>query len=185
MPMRCEPEVVDALPGEFRHMNESAADTRSTISRPPLPRRQGGDRVLCDGLGFERHAVYEGENGTVMHAELSFGNGMIMLGSIKPTIWREPPQPDEIGMKETSRLSGGRRRRCGLPERQGGEVYLVRDIRDESMAGAASPAATRRGISGASAPRSLEGRRRLSGSPQKASTVDGARALRMRRASPL
>ena len=32
-------------------------------------------------FGFVRHAVYEGPDGTVAHAELSFGSGMIMLGS--------------------------------------------------------------------------------------------------------
>src|SRR5438445_7842747 len=36
---------------------------------------------LCDAFGFERHAVYEGEGGTVAHAELVLGGGMIMLGS--------------------------------------------------------------------------------------------------------
>ena len=36
---------------------------------------------LCKVFGFERHAVHEGENGTIAHAELTLGNGMIMLGS--------------------------------------------------------------------------------------------------------
>jgi uncharacterized glyoxalase superfamily protein PhnB len=34
-------------------------------------------------FGFERHAVHEGENGLILHAELTLGNGMIMLGSGK------------------------------------------------------------------------------------------------------
>jgi uncharacterized glyoxalase superfamily protein PhnB len=32
-------------------------------------------------FGFVRHAVYPGEDGTVQHAELRHGSGMIMLGS--------------------------------------------------------------------------------------------------------
>jgi uncharacterized glyoxalase superfamily protein PhnB len=32
-------------------------------------------------LGFARHAVHDGPEGTVAHAELRFGNGIIMLGS--------------------------------------------------------------------------------------------------------
>jgi len=38
---------------------------------------------LCNTFGFEKHAVYPGEGGTIAHAELTFGNGMIMLGSAK------------------------------------------------------------------------------------------------------
>ena len=36
---------------------------------------------LCRAFGFEKHAVYEGEAGTVAHAQLVLGDGMIMLGS--------------------------------------------------------------------------------------------------------
>jgi len=36
---------------------------------------------LCDVFGFERRAVFESESGTVAHAELVSGGGMIMLGS--------------------------------------------------------------------------------------------------------
>lgn len=36
---------------------------------------------MTEGLGFTEEAVYEGENGTVLHAELSCGNGRVMLGS--------------------------------------------------------------------------------------------------------
>lgn len=40
---------------------------------------------LCTAFGFEKHAVYEGPDGSIMHAELTFGNGMIMLGSKSDT----------------------------------------------------------------------------------------------------
>ncbi|MFF7439505.1 VOC family protein [Streptomyces sp. NPDC008122] len=36
---------------------------------------------LTECFGFTAHAVFEGEDGRVMHAELSCGNGMVMLGS--------------------------------------------------------------------------------------------------------
>lgn len=36
---------------------------------------------LCQAFGFQRHAVHEGEGGTIEHAQLTFGDGMIMLGS--------------------------------------------------------------------------------------------------------
>jgi uncharacterized glyoxalase superfamily protein PhnB len=35
---------------------------------------------LCDAFGFERKAVYTDDNGEVVHAELSYGGGMVMLG---------------------------------------------------------------------------------------------------------
>ena len=36
---------------------------------------------LCKAFGFEKHLVVPGENRTIAHAQLSFGNAMIMLGS--------------------------------------------------------------------------------------------------------
>ncbi|MFD5426975.1 VOC family protein [Streptomyces sp. NPDC127084] len=38
-------------------------------------------KQLTEAFGFTEHAVYEGGNGKVVHAELSYGNGMVMLGS--------------------------------------------------------------------------------------------------------
>jgi uncharacterized glyoxalase superfamily protein PhnB len=60
---------------------------------------------LCKVFGFERHAVYEGENGTIAHAELILGNGMIMLGSGKDDEFgRGFKPPDELGGVETCSL---------------------------------------------------------------------------------
>jgi uncharacterized glyoxalase superfamily protein PhnB len=39
---------------------------------------------LVDAFGAERHAVYAGDEGTIRHAEISFGNGIVMLGSARP-----------------------------------------------------------------------------------------------------
>lgn len=36
---------------------------------------------LCEAFGFERHAVYTGDDGRIQHAELRSGNGIVMLGS--------------------------------------------------------------------------------------------------------
>ncbi len=36
---------------------------------------------LCGAFGFEQHLVVPEENGSIAHAQLTFGNGMIMLGS--------------------------------------------------------------------------------------------------------
>lgn len=37
---------------------------------------------LCAAFGFEKHAVYPNDDGTIAHAQLTLGNGMIMLGSV-------------------------------------------------------------------------------------------------------
>src|SRR5262249_11670451 len=48
--------------------------------------------------GFEKQLVVPGEPGTIAHAQLGFGNGMIMLGSVKEGVYdRFLKQPDEIG----------------------------------------------------------------------------------------
>lgn len=36
---------------------------------------------LTDAFGFIERVVYENEQGVIEHAELSFGNGLVMLGS--------------------------------------------------------------------------------------------------------
>ncbi|WP_309052807.1 VOC family protein [Streptomyces sp.] len=36
---------------------------------------------LTEAFGFTATAVYEGEDGLIAHAELTYGNGMVMLGS--------------------------------------------------------------------------------------------------------
>lgn len=38
---------------------------------------------LCRAFGFEKHLVVPMENGQIAHAQLVFGNGMIMLGSAR------------------------------------------------------------------------------------------------------
>ena len=59
---------------------------------------------LCTAFGFERQAVYPDDHGGIAHAQLRFGHGMVMLGSVgpTPTPWgRLMRQPDEIGGAET------------------------------------------------------------------------------------
>jgi uncharacterized glyoxalase superfamily protein PhnB len=57
---------------------------------------------LCKVFGFTRHAVHEGENGTILHAELTLGSGMIMLGSGKDDEFgRGFKTPAELGGVET------------------------------------------------------------------------------------
>jgi uncharacterized glyoxalase superfamily protein PhnB len=42
---------------------------------------------LTTAFGFERHVVYENEDGTVAHAELSYGPSLLMMGSDKDDVY--------------------------------------------------------------------------------------------------
>jgi uncharacterized glyoxalase superfamily protein PhnB len=83
-------------------------DCRSTII-PGMRYRDchAAIRWLVEALGFEKKAVYEGPDGTVMHAELTFGNGMVMLGSAANTggLSEHMAEPQEIGNRETRSVS--------------------------------------------------------------------------------
>ena len=50
---------------------------------------------LCEAFGFEKHFVVPGEDGTIAHAQLVFGNGMIMLGSARDDEFGELQKPLE------------------------------------------------------------------------------------------
>jgi uncharacterized glyoxalase superfamily protein PhnB len=36
---------------------------------------------ICEAFGFERGEVYENEDGSIAHAELTYGDGAVMLGT--------------------------------------------------------------------------------------------------------
>ncbi len=80
------------------------AESRSTVI-PALRYRDAPAAIewLCNVLGFTRHAVYEGADGVINHAELALGGGMIMLGSIKDDEHgRRFKAPGDLGGAETS-----------------------------------------------------------------------------------
>ena len=53
---------------------------------------------LCEAFGFERRLVVPGEDGSIAHAQLTLGGGMIMLGSARD---------DEFGgLVKTAREAG-------------------------------------------------------------------------------
>ena len=56
---------------------------------------------LCRAFGFEKHLVVPGPDGTIAHAQLTRGNGMVMLGSVVDS---------EFGRLMKQRVSGGRPR---------------------------------------------------------------------------
>jgi uncharacterized glyoxalase superfamily protein PhnB len=85
-------------------MTTLARNTTSTII-PCLRYRDAAAAItwLCDTFGFEKQAVYANPDNSVEHAQLTFGNGMIMIGSAgSDTEWSKLiRQPDEVGGAET------------------------------------------------------------------------------------
>jgi uncharacterized glyoxalase superfamily protein PhnB len=84
-------------------MPETARKTRATVI-PGLRYRDAPAAIewLCRVFGFEKHLVVPGEGGTIAHAQLALGNGMVMLGSVVDSEFgRLMKQPDEIGGAET------------------------------------------------------------------------------------
>jgi uncharacterized glyoxalase superfamily protein PhnB len=47
---------------------------------------QAAIAFLESAFGAERHALHLDDNGAVRHAELRFGNGIVMLGSSRPDL---------------------------------------------------------------------------------------------------
>ncbi|HEV2621686.1 MAG TPA: VOC family protein [Frateuria sp.] len=57
---------------------------------------------LCRAFGFEKQAVHEDEQGAVAHAQLTYGGGMAMLGSVREDGFGSfPGQPDAVCGRET------------------------------------------------------------------------------------
>jgi uncharacterized glyoxalase superfamily protein PhnB len=57
---------------------------------------------LGRAFGFEKHLVVPGPNDTILHAQLTYGNGMIMLNSKLDTAFNQLiKQPEDLGGVET------------------------------------------------------------------------------------
>ena len=85
-------------------MSKFAKNCTSTVI-PALRYRNAAGAIdwLCRAFGFEKKVAYSNPDGSIGHAELTFGSGMVMLSSVV----NDTPyskllrQPDEIGRLET------------------------------------------------------------------------------------
>lgn len=87
-------------------MSDTPRDTRATIV-PCLRYRDAPAAIewLCKTFGFEEQLVVPDGNGGIAHAQLSFGNGMVMLGSVQPNAYGElMKQPEEVGGGNTQSI---------------------------------------------------------------------------------
>ena len=78
------------------------SDTKQTVSTviPCLRYRDApaANEWLCRAFGFKEHLVVHDDQGGIAHSQLGFGNGMIMLGSVRGDGYGSLiRQPDEAG----------------------------------------------------------------------------------------
>ncbi len=64
-------------------MSVPKTTTATIIPTMRYPDANAAIEWLCETFGFTRHLVVEGDEGLIAHAQLTFGNGMIMLGSAR------------------------------------------------------------------------------------------------------
>ena len=92
---------------------------------------------LCATFGFEAQLVVPNEDGSIAHAQLAFGNSMIMLGSVFDTEFgRLMKQPKEIGLAVTQSaylIVNDADLVYGRVLEAGGQIVL--DIKDEDYGG--------------------------------------------------
>jgi uncharacterized glyoxalase superfamily protein PhnB len=72
---------------------------------PTMRYRNAGAAIewLIKAFGFEKKVAYTSENGDVMHAEMTHGNGMIMLGTSRDDELRNfMGAPLEMGGRSTA-----------------------------------------------------------------------------------
>ena len=94
---------------------------------------------LCQAFGFERHLVVSNDDGTVAHAQLSFGRGMIMLGSVlkeETEFGSLMKQPDEVGGGPTqSTYVVVADADAAYTRAKAGGAKMAMEIRDEAYGG--------------------------------------------------
>jgi uncharacterized glyoxalase superfamily protein PhnB len=119
-------------------MNRHALNTRATVI-PSLRYRdaKGAIEWLCRAFGFEKQAVYEGEAGVVEHAQLTFGNGMLMLGTARDDEFgRLVKTPAEVGGVATQGLYvvvADPDAHCAMA--RAGGAKIVMELHDEDYGG--------------------------------------------------
>ncbi len=92
---------------------------------------------LCRAFGFEKHLVVPGENGSIAHAQLRFGNGMVMLGSARADGYDEMiKQPSDIVGSETQApyvIVDDADAHCARAKAAGADIVM--EVEDQSYGG--------------------------------------------------
>ena len=93
---------------------------------------------LCEAFDFERHLIVPGEGGKIAHAQLTLGDGMIMLGSGHDgTYDRLIKQPDEAGGVTQAPYLVVREIDAHYARAKAAGAEIVMDIEDQDYGGRA------------------------------------------------
>ena len=120
-------------------MTTNAKSTRTNVV-PAMRYRNAPAAIewLCRAFGFEKHLVVPGEENIIVHAQLTFGNGMIMLGSVVDgEFGRLMRQPDEAGGETQSAyvIVADADADAHYARAKAAGAAIVIDIRDEDYGG--------------------------------------------------
>jgi len=119
-------------------MADNARNTTATVV--PTMRYEDAPTAiewLCQAFGFEKHLVVPGEGGTIAHAQLVFGNGMIMVGSAGDDefgrLQKAPRELGEVGTQSSYVIVEDTDKHYARAVAAGAEIVI--DIKDEDYGG--------------------------------------------------
>jgi len=119
-------------------MSSIPKNTRATVI-PCLRYRDAPAAIewLCSTFGFEKQLVVPNEDGTIAHAQLGYGNGMIMLGSVFDTefgrLMKQPSASDKTVTQSAYLVVNDADLVYGRALEAGAQIVL--DIKDEDYGG--------------------------------------------------
>ncbi|MBA2408582.1 MAG: glyoxalase [Gammaproteobacteria bacterium] len=119
-------------------MADNAGNTVSTVV-PTMRYRNARAAIdwLCRAFGFEQHLIVAGDNGAIAHAQLAFGNGMVMLGSASDDgfgkLVRPPVEAGGVNTQSPYVIVNDADRHLARAVAAGAEIVI--DIKDEDYGG--------------------------------------------------
>ena len=117
-------------------MTDNAKKTRANVI-PTLRYRDAAAAVewLCRAFGFDQYLVVPDASGGIAHAELVFGNGMIMLGSAHDDDYGKLVQPPRGGINTQAAYVVVEDTDAHYRRAVAAGATIVMDIKDESYGG--------------------------------------------------
>jgi uncharacterized glyoxalase superfamily protein PhnB len=121
-------------------LNKPQASTKTNII-PTLRYGDGKTAIdwLCATFGFETNLIVSDKGGEIAHAQLTFGNGMIMLGSAKNNAFhnlvKSPAESGGIGSQSVYIIVADIDQHYARTVKAGAEIVMA--VRDEDYGGRA------------------------------------------------